>query len=238
MSTTAALVVARAGSKSIPHKNIRKVAGKPLIAYTFEAAKGSSLLDRVFLSTDDVQAASLGRDLGIEVPFMRPAELAGDSSHVIDATLHAIQWLEERLRYAPDYFMLLQPTSPFRAAVDINAAIWLARDTGADAVVSVTPAAGHPCLLKNMDAQGKLRPWMESPLNTARRQDLPPVYAINGAIYLVRRSVLLTKKSWCPEGAVAYVMPEARSLDIDTPWDLHVAECLLGAKPSGEERTS
>jgi CMP-N,N'-diacetyllegionaminic acid synthase len=233
LSITAALVVARAGSKSIPRKNIRPVAGKPLIAYTFEAAKASARLDRIFLSTDDLEVAALGREYGVEVPFMRPAELAGDTSPVIDATLHALAWLADHLQYKPDYLMLLQPTSPFRSSEDVDAAIRLAEMSDADAVVSVAPAAHHPYLLKTVAENGRLRPWVSSPLNTARRQDLPPVHIVNGAIYLVRRTVLLTQKTWCPETALAYVMPEERSMDIDTPWDLKVAEALL----SSENRT-
>ncbi|MFH0879036.1 MAG: acylneuraminate cytidylyltransferase family protein, partial [Lentisphaerota bacterium] len=227
MSAIAALIVARAGSKSVPRKNIRPLAGKPLIAWTFEAAKRSVSLDRIILSTDDPEMAELGRNCSIHVPFMRPAELAGDTSHVIDATLHALHWLENNEGYLPDYFMLLQPTSPFRSFMDIDAAARMALDRNADAVVSVAPARQHPCLMKQVSAEGVLCPWIETGFSETRRQDLPPAYAINGAIYLVRRSVLLDQKSWCPPGTLAYVMPEERSLDIDSPWDFHVANVLM-----------
>ncbi len=233
MKKIAALVVARAGSKSIPRKNVQPVAGKPLIVHTFEAARACPLLDRVLVSTDDSEVAELALRQGVEVPFMRPAELAGDASPVMDATLHALRWLEENEHYAPDYVLLLQPTSPLRTAQDIEASIRLALDRSARAVVSVTPAENHPYQLKKMDEQGVLSPWMESNLSGARRQDLPPVYALNGAIYLVRREVLLEEKTWCPQGALAYTMPPERSLDMDTPWDLKLAGLLLAERNKG-----
>ena len=162
---------------------------------------------------------------------MRPAEMAGDASPVIDATLHAFQWLEKNESYFPMFGMLLQPTSPLRTAGDIQKAVALAVERDADAVVGVTEADRHPYLMKKIDGQGRLSPFMDTPLSESRRQDLPPVYAINGAIYLVKRTVLQEQRSWCPAGALAYVMPAERSLDVDTPWDLKLADLILGGKP-------
>ena len=224
------LIVARGGSKSIPRKNIRPVGGKPLIAYTIEAALASGCLDRVVLSTDDPEIAAVAKTFGAEVPFMRPAEMAGDASPVIDAALHAFQWLEKNDHYFPMFGMLLQPTSPLRTAADIQQAVALAVERNADAVVSVVEADRHPYLMKTIDGQGRLVPFIESPQSGNRRQDLPPVYAINGAIYLIKRSLLAEKRGWCPAGALAYVMPPERSLDVDTPWDLKLADLVLGEK--------
>jgi len=222
-----ALVVARGGSKSVPRKNLRPLGGKPLIAWTLEAARASRRLTRIVLSTDDPEIAAVGQQWGVETPFLRPAALAGDRSPVIDATLHAFQCLEKNAGQCPTFGLLLQPTSPFRTAADIDAAIQLCETRGADAVVSVTPAREHPYLLKTVDAAGCLQPWQANPLAESRRQDLPPVFALNGAIYLVRRSVLFEQRSWCPAGALAYVMPAERSLDIDTEWDLRVAQGIV-----------
>ena len=227
MKSVAAIIVARGGSKGVPRKNLRPLAGKPLIVHTFEAARASRHLERILLSTDDPELAELGRQHGVEVPFLRPAELATDRSPVIDATLHLFQWLEKQEQYFPTFGLLLQPTSPFRTGLDIDGAIELAESRRADAVVGVVPVGHHPLQMKRMDADGRLWNWMETDAATNRRQDLPVLYGINGAIYLVRREVLLEKKTWCPGGAFAYVMPESRSLDIDTEWDLHVAECVL-----------
>ena len=130
--------------------------------------------------------------------------------------------------YIPMFGMLLQPTSPLRTAEDIDAAIRLAEEKNADAVVSVTAVDRHPFQMKVIDENGKLTPFMKTELADSRRQDLPPVFGLNGAIYLVRRTVLQESKTWCPAGALAYVMPAERSLDVDTPWDLRLADLLLG----------
>ena len=227
MNAIAALITARAGSKSVPRKNIRPLAGKPLLAYTFEAAKKSRAIQRIVLSTDDPEMADLGRAYGVEVPFLRPPELAGDTTPMIDVALHALAWLAEREAYRPDYLLLLQPTSPFRTAEDIDAAAELARRTSADAVVGVGAMPKHPCHAKTIDAEGRLVPWLGGPDTESRRQDLPALYVPNGAIYLVKRTVLERSRSWCPPGTLAFVMPEERSLDIDTPWDWRVAEAVL-----------
>ena len=231
-----ALVVARGGSKGIPGKNLRRVAGQPLIAHTLMAARRSRLLDRSVLSTDDPAIAAVARRHGVEVPFMRPARLARDRSHVIDVTLHALRWLDRREGYRPDWVMLLQPTSPLRTAQDIDGAIRMARQHGARAVVGVSASRRHPCLAKRITPTGTLAPFIDTTLQTVRRQDLPPAYDLNGAIYLVRRDVLLAEKSWCPPAAHAYVMPPERSLDIDCRWDLRLVSIVLRTVQRPAER--
>ncbi len=227
MKNVLALVVARGGSKGIPGKNLHPVAGRPLIEYTFDAAKNSRMLSRTILSTDSPEIAEAARRCSIEVPFLRPAELAADDSPVLDAAQHALSWLEPRESYLPDYVLLLQATSPLRTAKDIDAAIAMAFEGDLDAVVSVSAAEQHPLLMKRLDENGCLAPFIESPLSQSRRQALPQAFAVNGAIYLVRRTVLLEMESWCPPGAGAYLMPAERSLDIDTPWDMRIAETIL-----------
>jgi N-acetylneuraminate synthase len=222
-----ALIVARGGSKTLPRKNLQPVAGHPLIAHTFLAAKQSRKLDRIIISTNDTEIAAVAQEYGIEVPFKRPDELAGDSSHVIDASLHAVQWLETHDNYRPDFVLLLQPTSPLRTAMDIDAAIELAEKEHTDAVVSVTPADQHPYLMKKIDSAGHLSTFFDTNLSRSRRQDLPSVYSLNGAIYLVRRTLLLEAKSWCPDNALGYVMPPDRSIDINDAGDLQIADLRL-----------
>jgi CMP-N,N'-diacetyllegionaminic acid synthase len=228
MNRVLGLIIARGGSKGIPGKNLRQVAGRPLIAWTIEAAKASRRLDRILLSTDDPEIAEVGRRYGADVPFLRPAELATDRSPIIDAALHALQWVETTENYIPTFGMLLQPTSPLRTAEDIDAAIRMAQEQNADAVVSVAAVERHPFHMKVMDENGKLAPFITTELSDSRRQDLPPVFGLNGAIYLVRRTVLWESKTWCPAGALAYVMPAERSLDVDTSWDLCLADLILG----------
>ena len=226
MKTCMALIVGRGGSKSIPSKNIKMMNGKPLIAYTIEAATQSKCFDRIILSTDDGAIADIGKQYGADVPIMRPHELAGDTSPIIDASLHMLNWLENNQSYIPDYVMLLQPTSPMRTSEDLHHALQQMIENEADAVVSVVPVDQHPALMKTIDIHNFLIPFIPGN-HESRRQDLPPVYTLNGAIYCVKRSVLLKSKSWCPPGALAYVMPRERSIDIDTPVDWALAELLM-----------
>jgi CMP-N,N'-diacetyllegionaminic acid synthase len=123
--------------------------------------------------------------------------------------------------------MCLQPTSPLRLASDIDAAVSLALQKNADAVVSLMPVPQHPYWMKHIDPTGHFHDFMALEVPVTRRQDLPPVYALNGAIYLAQRHVLLQRQSWYGDNTYAYVMPPERSLDIDTPWDMHVANLLL-----------
>lgn len=227
MSGTVGLITARGGSKGIPQKNIRPLAGKPLIAWTIQAAKQSRRLDRAIVSTDDPEIASVAREWGAEVPFMRPPELALDDSPHRDVVLHALDWLESESASPPDYLMLLQPTSPLRTAEDIDRAIALAAEKDADSVISVCPTPHHPYLSKEIAEDGQLLDFIERPQGYLPRQSLAPAYSLNGAIYLVRRSVLRERDSWYTARTFAYVMPPERSLDIDTPWDLHLVDLIL-----------
>ncbi|HEX8920150.1 MAG TPA: acylneuraminate cytidylyltransferase family protein [Pyrinomonadaceae bacterium] len=227
MIKTVGLITARGGSKSIPQKNVKLLAGKPLIAWTIEAALRSQRLSRVIVSTDDEEIARTAREWGADVPFMRPPELAQDDSPHLDVIRHALSWLESKKESELDYLMLLQPTSPLRTTEDIDAAIQLAEEKDADAVVSVCQAQDHPYLSKQITPDGKLLDFVEKPQGYLPRQKLPPAYSLNGAIYLVRRAVLLERDDWYTESTFAYIMPPERSFDIDTPWDLHLVELIL-----------
>lgn len=227
MSETVGLITARGGSKSIPQKNIKMLAGKPLIVWTIDAALQCKELSRVIVSTDDEKIADVAHQWGAEVPFIRPAELARDDSSSVSAVLHAIHWMEENEGFFPDHVMLLQPTSPFRTAEDIQQSIELARKHQAVAVISVCEAERHPYLCKRILDNGTLADFMTTEMGYLRRQDLPPAYAVNGAIYLNQRSSLLQDQTFLPTGTIAYVMPQERSLDVDTPWDWYMAELIM-----------
>lgn len=227
MNEIMALITARGGSKSIPRKNIKLLAGKPLIAWTIEVALQCKEMIRVIVSTDDDQIADVARQWGAEVPFIRPSELSQDDSSHISVVMHAIQWLEKKECFSPEYIMLLQPTSPLRIAEDIRNAIKLAKDRHAVAVASVNEAENHPYLCKCILDNGTLGDFVTTPPGYLRRQILPPVYTENGAIYLNKRSSLLQDQVFVPKGTIAYVMPQERSLDVDTQWDWHMAELIL-----------
>jgi CMP-N,N'-diacetyllegionaminic acid synthase len=222
-----ALITARGGSKGIPGKNIVPLAGKPLLAWTVEAARAARGIERVLLSTDCPQIRAAGIASGAQAPFLRPAELAQDDTPSIDVVLHALQWLEEHENYKPRWVLLLQPTSPLRTTTDIEKAVELAIGKQPPAVVSVCEVGKHPYWTKTMDAEGRLSNLITGVEAYTRRQDMPSAYALNGALYLVDRDVLLKQKSFCPPGALAYVMPQERSLDVDTPWDLRLVELIL-----------
>jgi len=227
------VVPARGGSKAIPGKNVADLGGRPLIAWTAEAARGSRLT-RTVLSTDDAHIAEVGRAVGLDVPFTRPAELATDSASSIDVAMHA---LDEVLRAGDDPYdavMLLQPTTPFRTSADIDAAIVLLGATGADSVISVVDVGGHhPARMKRLDGDRLVDPPYAEAVENQPRQELEPLFIRNGAIYLTRADVLLTR-SFRGRDARALVMPAERSVNIDVPLDLLLARAI--AADSGEGR--
>jgi CMP-N,N'-diacetyllegionaminic acid synthase len=230
MTRIVGLVTARGGSKGIPRKNVLPLAGKPLIAWTLEAALESRKLDRVIVSTDDAEIADVARAWGATVPFMRPAELARDDSSHIDVVQHALDWLAAHEHSEPEYLLTLQPTSPLRTSEDIDAAIAIAVERDAQAVVSVVNAGTHPFLAKRIMDDGTLEDLVPTSGGYLRRQVLPPAYGLNGAIYLNRSASLRNDGTFLPRGTVAYVMPAERSLDVDTPWDFYLADLILGER--------
>lgn len=228
------LIPARGGSKGIPQKNLASLYGRPLLAYTCEAALASRRLTRVVLNTDDPTIADAGRTMGVEVPYLRPSELGRDETPVIDVVLHALAWFKESEGYRPEAVVLLQPTSPLRRVEHIDAAIDILLDTGADSVVSVVqvPHQFHPVSLMKME-DGRLL-QLQSGYLPARRQDKPRLYARNGpAVLAVTTSVLLEQHSLYGEDCRPLAMGLAESVDVDGPADLLFAEFLLGRCAGG-----
>lgn len=225
-----ALVTARGGSKGVPRKNVKLLHGRPLIAWTIDAARATKAVPRVVVSTDDEEIARIAVECGAEVPFMRPEEHAGDGSSHIGVLVHAIEWFEANEGYRPEYILTMQPTSPLRTADDIEAACTIAETNDADAVVGVEETHIHPFLVRRIGSDGKLEEFVPTDAGYLRRQDLPPAYAVNGAIFLNRRESLLRDMTFEPKGTYPYVMPPDRSLQIDTPWDWLLIEHVLGAQ--------
>lgn len=222
-----AVIPARGGSKGVPNKNITSVAGVPLIAHTILLARKSRVIDRCVVSTDSRQIAEIAMRYGAEAPFLRPAALARDETPGIPPILHAVRWLAEHEHYYPTHVMVLQPTSPLRTVEDIERPVRLALEKKADGVVSVCPATPHPYWVKSMTADGRLSDFLHVKGLSSRRQDLPPAFQLNGAVYLVTREVLLRRRTCDTERTFAYLMPRERSLDIDSAWDLRLADLLL-----------
>lgn len=226
-SSILGLLTARGGSKGLPRKNILPLAGKPLLAWSIDAALKSGVVDRVILSTDDQEIASTGLQWGAEVPFMRPADLAGDGAPHIPVVLHALDWLSRNDAFIPDLVLLLQPTSPLRSADDICAAVSLYQSQRPQAVVGVCEPVHHPWLIKTMDHNGWLKDLVVKPGGYLPRQQFPAVYAVNGAIYLVETGVIRDLQTFIPPRTLPLVMTAERSVDIDTVADLEYAEYLL-----------
>ena len=228
------LIPARGGSKSIPHKNIVPLAGRPLIAYTCDSALASERLTRVILSTDDSAIAEVGLQNGVEVPFLRPSEFALDDTPAIEVIQHALKVLKQKENYEPGVVVLLQPTSPLRRAEHIDAAVDKLLESGADTVVSVTevPHQFNPVSLMQLD-DDKLVPLSEGPL-ILRRQDKPALYARNGpSVLVVRREVLESGELYGPV-VRPLEMDSADSIDIDNADDLALAEFWLNRRRSAQ----
>lgn len=227
------IIPARGGSKSVPRKNIKELGGRPLIGWTIDAAKASGVFDRIILTTDDEEIAEAGKRLHIEVPFLRPKELAEDSTPTLPVLQHAVSWLEEREKYAPEAVMLLQPVAPFRQARHIQEAVELFEKSGVDSVVSVVEIPGHfsPYWAVVEDGGGLAKLFTGDKIykRILRRQDFPKkTYAHNGAIYLFRTEFLFHPETpnLYGEKVRIYPMEEKYSVNIDSHEDWELAEMM------------
>ncbi len=224
-----AIIPVRGGSKGVPGKNLRHFKGRSLLALTIETALSSSYIDKVIVTTEDAELIAEAKRAGADVPFVRPQELAADDTPGIDPILHAIGLLTYY-----DYTVVLQVTSPLRSTEDINSCIEECYHADAPACVSVVEADNHPHWMFSLNATQQLTPLVCGNI-TSRRQDLPKVYALNGAIYIAKTSWLKQTKSFVTEESIAFVMPQERSLDIDSELDFLVLEAyskraLVGSK--------
>ena len=222
------VVLARGGSKGIPRKNVALLAGKPLLAYTAAAALQAKRLSRVILSTEDEEIAAIGRQLGLEVPSLRPRDLAQDDTLAIDVLLHVIREIESQGQRF-DAIFTLQPTNPLRRPEDIDGAIDLFERTGADSVISfVAVGDNHPARMKFVDPQGRVvDPPFGELVEGQRRQDLPQLYLREGSVYLTRRDVLVNEHSFKGRDCRAWMVPADRACNIDEPIDWIIADALV-----------
>jgi len=222
--TTIGVITARGGSKGVPRKNIKLLLGKPLLAYTIEAAKQSKHLTRYIVSTEDEEVAAIARSVGAEVPFLRPAELAGDRSTSVEVLQHALRWLKEKEGKTYDYVMILQPTSPLRTAQDIDACIAKAVDTDADSVMSMVAITDLSLPKLKRIENDRILPALEDegPVS-AFRDASETIYKRNTAIYLTR-TALIEQGEMFGKISRPYIMPPERSIDINEPSDFALAE--------------
>lgn len=221
------LIPARGGSKGIPRKNLRPLLGRPLIVHTIQAALQSRFLGNVVVSTEDLEIANVAKEAGASVPFNRPKALATDAVPQIETVIDAIVRMEQIEGEPYDIAILLQPTVPMRSPDDIDAALELLVDSGSDSVVSFTRAMQcHPYYLYTLEKDRPV-PFVNLPDQNLPRQNFPAVYVRNGAIYATRRDVIMEQRSFYGQDCRAYLMPPERSVNIDTLFDLNVAELLM-----------
>jgi N-acylneuraminate cytidylyltransferase/CMP-N,N'-diacetyllegionaminic acid synthase len=234
------IIPARGGSKGVHRKNIRPLCGKPLLAYTAEAALASTRLTKTILSTEDDEIADIGRSLGLDVPFMRPVELAEDATATFPVILHAVTKLES-LGEHYDAVCLLQPTNPLRLTEDIDNCIELLEKTGADSVISILPVPHvyNPKWVywRSPDGEMKLSSGDIEPVT--RRQDLPAAFHREGSVYLTKRSVLTEYGNLYGRNVRGYEIDEAHSINIDTKEDWSQAEEMIKSRSiqSGASQT-
>ncbi len=222
------MIAARGGSKRLPGKNLRELAGKPLIAWSIELARSIPLICDTLVSTDATDIAAAARAAGAMVPWLRPEALATDDATSIDVCLHALDWYE-RETGPVDGLLLLQPTSPLRRRASVERGIELFRSNGCVPVIGVSAARSHPLWCLRLEGE-RLRPYIEGGGLQLRSQDLPSAYAVNGAFYLAAPAHLRSERSFYAADMVALVMDSSgESIDIDDESDWQSAEIFLAA---------
>jgi CMP-N-acetylneuraminic acid synthetase len=222
------IIPARGGSKSVPHKNIALLNGKPMIAYTIEAAKKSQRLTEFLVSSENPEIIDVAKQYGAPVPFVRPAQLATDEAPTLPVVQHAVREMEALNDLTYDIIVLLQPTTPLRRPEDIDAAIDKLVATDADSVISVCEVgAYHPARMRQIIDDCLTELPIREPKEMLRRQDLPPVYIRNGAIYAVQRQVVMLQNSLIGKVSRPYIMPDEISVNVDSKLDFLMAEILL-----------
>lgn len=220
-----AIIPARSGSKGLKDKNIKELNGKPMIAYTINAAIESGVFDDIVVSTDSEVYADIAMKYGADVPFLRPAYLSTDDALTSDVVEYTIRELEKRGKKY-DLLMILQPTSPLRKAKDILGAVKLLFEKDANSVVSVCEAEHNPLYMNILDETLSMDNFLAKDVKS-RRQELPKFYRLNGAIYLSKVDYYLKYKDLYREGSYAYIMDKKKSIDIDDELDFLITEHIL-----------
>ncbi len=219
------VITARGGSKGVPRKNIRKIGELPLIAYKIIAAKKCRYENRIIVSTDDNEIAEISRKYGAEVPFIRPKELADDTASSMDVVMHTINWICENDTENYDYVCLLEPSSPFASHQDLNDALELIEKSGADTLLAMKEAEVSTRFIHSLDENGGLSEFYYAVKDQAsvRRQDQKKEYTMNGCMYIAKWDYFMANKLFHSENSVPYVMPEEKSIEIDTMFDYEIA---------------
>lgn len=231
-----AIIPARGGSKRLPGKNKKVLMGKPLIAWTISTALQTEVIDKVIVSTDDLEIAKISKKYNAEVPFLRPANLSDDKATSYEVIIHSLNYLEKHNEYF-GYILLLQPTSPLRNKEDINNTFNLLLKTSAKAIVSVCETDHSPLWSNTLPDDLSMKDFIRPEIKNLRSQDLPNYYRLNGAIYLAEIEYLKQNKSFLGEFTKAYIMPPNKSIDIDTKIDFELCKILLNENNKNNSKT-
>ncbi len=211
------LITARGGSKGVPQKNIREIAGLPLIAYKIISAQKCGYDGRIIVSTDDTEIAEIARNYGAEVPFIRPDYLASDTASSLDVVEHALNWLDNNDERTYDYICLLEPSSPFASPIDLHNALEIIINNNADTLLGMKEVDVSKKFIWSLDDNGGLSNFYKAIYadNKIRRQDQKPEYTMNGCMYIARTSYFRENKSFHSINSLPYIMPEEKSTEID-----------------------
>ncbi|MFH1073028.1 MAG: acylneuraminate cytidylyltransferase family protein [Nanoarchaeota archaeon] len=222
------VIPARGGSKGIKKKNIRLLAGKPLICYSIEQAQKSAYIDTLIVSTDDQEIASVARKHKAEVPFLRPQELAQDNTPMYPVLQHAVKEMEKRLKRKIDIIVLLDPTAPLRSAEDIDQCIAKLVDEHADTVITVVEADRSPYFnMVEFDKNGVMHVVKKPKKPIYRRQDAPKVYTITSGVYAIRREILMEQNTVFGKKTKAIIIPEERAGHIDSEIEFQFLDFIM-----------
>lgn len=213
-----AIIPARGGSKGLPRKNILEVEGKPLLAWTITEGLKSKFIDKIILSSEDQELQEVAKKWDCEVPFSRPQELATDEANTADVIIHAMEELNE----VYDYIVLLQPTSPLRSHDDIDNCIEKCQKNNSSSCVSVSEPEKSPFWMYFLNESNQMKPVIDIPNRPSRRQELPSIYALNGAVYVVKWKPFKKSKKFVTDDTIAHIMPKERAIDIDTELDFNI----------------
>ncbi|MBV9578798.1 MAG: acylneuraminate cytidylyltransferase family protein [Chloroflexi bacterium] len=230
-----AVVPARGGSKGVPRKNLQLLGGRPLVAHAVDVGRQAKLVSRVLCSTDDPEIARVAREAGAEVPFLRPSELAQDTTEDWPVFVHALDWLEEHANWVPEVIVNLRPTSPLRTARHVDDAIGLLLQTGTDSVKAICLARQHPHKMWLLQDNAEIQPFLQTPFRASRGPDVPraelqDVYWQNGVVDVTRHAVIREQKVMIGRRVAGLVTELDESIDIDTPLDLALAELLMARR--------
>lgn len=230
-----AIIPARGGSKGLPEKNIKPLCNKPLIGWTIEQAKACKYIDTIFVTTDNEKIANTAKDFGIDVPFLRPAELAKDTSSSMDVVEHVLSHFENKHIFF-DYILLLEPTSPLRKKNDLDAAIQLAiENESADGIISLGEVhMEHPMIVKKINEKGKIAPYIDDVIKISQRQQADKAYFPYGVIYMIKTEIFKKERAFYTNNILPYYIERWQNYEVDDIYDFIAIEAILKKLQEGK----